>query len=240
MSELRVNRELTQAQPLIEPELLFSDTRRSLWVFSKPALWLSHPDGSERPDLISWARTRPELPRELTLIHRLDLGTSGLLCCAGDAEAAARWGAAWAEGRAHKRYLALAEGSLKRQGRISRALKDGRRGRPLEAQTRYRRLSALKGCALIELEITHGRKHQIRRHLQGIGSGVVGDKRYPPPKRSPLKGAPARLWLHASRLTLSLEDGAELELHAPLSSELISHLAQLMSPEDLASLTPAL
>lgn len=231
--------ELTHVSAHEAPQLISHLDEHRLWFFAKPAGWLSHPDGSERPDLISWARTRSEYPASLTLVHRLDFGTSGVLCCAGDPEVAARWGVLWAEGLISKRYLALVEGKVSENGTISRALKDGRRGRPLKAKTRYRRLLALKGCALIEVSLEQGRKHQIRRHLQGIGSGVVGDKRYPPHRRTPLRGAPDRLWLHAASLTLPV--GVErVTVNAPLPYELSAHLEAISGLEALSSLRASL
>lgn len=218
-----------------EPILLKSLYDHGLWIFSKPAGWLSHPDGSERPDLMTWVKTHLDVPHTLTLIHRLDYGTSGLLCCSGNSELAAHWGKLWADGKIRKRYVALAEGKLHAQGVISRSLKDGRRGKPLKAKTRYKRLLELKGCTLLDIELEQGRKHQIRRHLQGIGSGVVGDLRYPPHRRTPLRGAPERLWLHAVSLTLPT-GASSLTLTAPLTSDLYTHLELLSKPEDLDSL----
>jgi 23S rRNA-/tRNA-specific pseudouridylate synthase len=236
MSDLTSPLSPDQAERSSTPQLITQLEAEGLWIFMKPARWLSHPDGSERPDLISWARGLERAPEGLTLVHRLDYGTSGLLCCASDPAGASRWGERWASGQVAKRYLALAEGKLSAKGTISRPLKDGRRGKSLKAKTRYHRLLQLKGCALLEVMIEQGRKHQIRRHLQGIGSGVVGDRRYPPHRRTPLRGAPDRLWLHASALTLP--EG--LTITAPLPSELRAHMESIVEPEELSSLHTAL
>ncbi|MBM4292008.1 MAG: hypothetical protein FJ138_11665 [Deltaproteobacteria bacterium] len=221
------------------PFVFWRDEGRDLWALYKPGGYLCHTDGSDTPDLLSWARGRG-LPASLALAHRLDLGTSGLVCCAATPEGIARWGRAWAEGRVEKRYVALAEGGLRPKGVISRPLQDGRRGRPLEATTRYRALAAFPPegaarCTLLEVSIEHGRKHQIRRHLQGIGSGVVGDDRYPPRKRTPLRGAP-RLWLHERELRLSLPGEAPLALRSPWPGDLVAHLEALGGAEAVALL----
>ena len=85
-------------------------------------------------------------------------------------------------------------------------------------------------CSLLSVQIAEGRKHQIRRHLQGIGHSIVGDRRYPQRKgRRALKGSPDRLWLHASRLTL---DGVGT-IQAPLPYELQCHLKVLGMDSDL-------
>ena len=239
MSDLTSSLSPDQADRSPTPLLITQLEVEGLWLFMKPARWLAHPDGSERPDLISWARDNAGYPEGLTLVHRLDYGTSGLLCCASDPDGAARWGERWASGQVAKRYLTLAEGKLSAKGTISRPLKDGRRGKPLKAKTRYRRLLQLKGCALLEVTIEQGRKHQIRRHLQGIGSGVVGDERYPPHRRTPLRGAPDRLWLHAFSLTLPIGPKGQT-VTAVLPPELKAHLESITEPEELSSLRSAL
>jgi 23S rRNA-/tRNA-specific pseudouridylate synthase len=221
------------------PFVFWRDDERDLIVLYKPGGYLCHTDGSETPDLLSWARAEG-LPASLALAHRLDLGTSGLVCCAATPEGIGRWGRAWAEGRVEKRYLALAEGGLRPKGVINRPLQDGRRGRPLEATTRYRALATFPPegaarCTLLEVQIEHGRKHQIRRHLQGIGSGVVGDERYPPRKRTPLRGAP-RLWLHELELRVSLAGEAPLVLRSPWPRDLVAHLESLGGAEVLGLL----
>ena len=71
----------------------------------------------------------------------------------------------------------------------------------LSATTRYRTLEALERVSLLAVRIETGRKHQIRRHFEGIGHPLVGDTRYRA-RRARLAGAPDRLWLHARALVL--------------------------------------
>ena len=136
-------------------------------------------------------------PSDLAPVHRLDRETSGVLLCASDPALRAELGAFFASGRVEKRYRALVHGRTHAKGIVRRALADGRRGRPLPAVTRYRRLEALGRVTLIEARPETGRKHQIRRHLAGVGHFVVGDERYPPRRFSGVPGFPGRLWLHA-------------------------------------------
>ena len=78
---------------------------------------------------------------------------------------------------------------------------------------------------LIEARPATGRKHQIRRHLHGLGHPIVGDERYPLPRFRAVPGFPGRLWLHA--LGVMLPD--ETILQDPLPPELEAHLAFMES-----------
>lgn len=140
---------------------------------------------------------------ELAPVHRLDVETSGVLILSSSAEERATLGAAFAEGTVGKRYMALVEGRTRKKGIIRRPLQDGRRGKPLEAVTRYRTKKWLGGFSLLEVRPEHGRKHQIRRHLQGIGHAVVGDERYPSDRRLRVPAFPGRLWLHCQSVELA-------------------------------------
>ncbi len=153
-------------------------------------------------------------------MHRLDRETSGLVLASPDASLRAELGDLFASGAVHKEYQALVFGRCHEKGVVRRALADGRRGRPLPAVTRYRLLEWLGPLSLVRARPEHGRKHQIRRHLQAIGHAIVGDERYPPPRFRRVPGYPGRLWLHASRL--ELPDGRVWE--APLPPELAAHL----------------
>lgn len=61
------------------------------------------------------------------------------------------------------------------------------------ASTHYQILQHNKDWALVQLQLTTGRTHQIRVHLQAVGAGILGDPLY-----SSLK-AP-RMYLHAYQL----------------------------------------
>lgn len=194
-----------------------------LLVLDKPAGWVVHaatPD--ERYDLLAWARGQG-LGDELAPVHRLDRETSGLVLYSADPEVRGSLGRDLAEGRVEKTYLALVHGRPHEKGIIRKPLADARRGRPLEAVTRYRIEERLGGFTLLRVRPETGRKHQIRRHLQSIGHAVVGDERYPPPRFRAVPGFPGRLWLHAA--ALALPDGTRLE--CPLPPELAAHLERL-------------
>lgn len=207
-----------------------ADTPRILSVHGsvvavhKPAGMQVHPaNASSEPDLCSWLAGAPEAPPGLAPVHRLDKEASGLVLCAAEPEQRAEISGWFAGHELRKIYLAVVYGHAHKKGTIRRPLGDSRRRRPLDATTRYRLVEELGGFSLLRVEPETGRKHQIRRHLHGIGLPIVGDDEYKPARFVPVPGFPGRLWLHAWRLVLP--DGTELE--APLPPELEANLAAL-------------
>ena len=155
---------------------------------------------------------------ELHLVHRLDVGTSGVVVLARDPDMHRVLVTALAERRIEKTYLAWVWGHPRpREGRYDAALgpdrSDRRRmrvdpeGRP--AATRYRVLAAPRHVALVELVPETGRTHQIRVHLAAAGHPVVGDDLYGGPRHRGLRDTalraalqPEHTLLHAWRLAL--------------------------------------
>jgi len=197
-----------------------------LWVIDKPAGMVVHAARPEdKPDLLAWARSEARAPDTLAAANRLDKETSGLVICAADRGVLAEASGWFAEGKVKKEYRALVFGRTHKKGIVRRPLQDARRGRSLEAVTRYWMEGALPRVTYLRVRPMTGRKHQIRRHLQGIGHSVVGDSRYRPRRGDyrRVPGFPGRLWLHC--LTLELPDGSRFE--APLPPALDDHLSLL-------------
>lgn len=204
------------------PQLLHRDA--DLWILHKPSGWVVHPTNDpEIPDLIGWAREELGAPSDLAPVHRIDRDTSGLVLYSADAATRGELGRHFAQAQVEKRYLALVYGSVQEKGEVRKALKDARRGKALEALTRYEPVEDFGTSSLLSVRPTHGRKHQIRRHLQGIGHGIVGDRRYKPTLFLRIPGFPGRLWLHAAELTLP----DERSFASPLPPELEEHLELL-------------
>lgn len=165
--------------------------------------------------------------QEVTLIHRLDRPTSGLMLFALHPRAARGLARLWRAGRVAKRYLAVISGDpgeepLVLDQAIARdPLTPGRfapssRGRP--ARTAVRTLIRGATQNLVEARPLTGRSHQIRVHLAAAGWPVAGDVLY--------GGAPApRLMLHAWRLELPHPvTGEGLSLTAPPPEEFAAQL----------------
>ena len=164
-------------------------------------------------------RARHGLAAEaLWLVHRLDVGTSGLVLLARDPDTHRRLVRLFSERQVRKTYLALCWGQPRpRAGRFDQPLgpdRDDRRkmrvdpqGRP--ARTGYRVLAARPHVSLVELHPETGRTHQLRVHLGHAGHPIVGDDFYGGPRHHGVRDpqlraalAPEFTLLHAWQLWL--------------------------------------
>jgi 23S rRNA pseudouridine1911/1915/1917 synthase len=164
------------------------------------------------------------------VVHRLDRGTSGLLMFARSADLRDRLQANWET--VSKTYFAVVEGVPDPpEGVIDNFLTEGsdltvrasKTERPgsKRAISRYRVVSTRGRCALVEVAIDTGRKHQIRVHMAGLGCPIVGDKRY-----AATFNPAGRLGLHAWRLAFDHPTtGQRIELESPFPKELAKLVA---------------
>ncbi len=195
------------------PELAVVYADATLLVLDKPAGLLSVPGrGEDKQDCLS-ARVQRHYSDAL-IVHRLDMGTSGLLLMARGKTAQRALSQAFAARQIHKRYLALVRGhptpppgawcvidlplAVDWPNR-PRSMVQPQGGKA--SVTRWRVLSANgRQPARVELEPLTGRSHQLRVHMLAAGHPIVGDPLYA------LPGTPntaPRLMLHAAALVFS-------------------------------------
>lgn len=121
------------------------------------------------------------------LVHRLDVGTTGVVLLARSEAAHRTLTACFQEGRARKTYRALTwscpeppEGVFEEP--LGRDPRDGRRMALRQdakrAVTRYAVLERFPALADVRLNPETGRTHQIRVHLAAHGCPVAGDDLY--------------------------------------------------------------
>ncbi len=166
------------------------------------------------------------------LVHRLDRDTGGVLVVARHAAAAAALAAAFRRRDVHKTYWALVAGvPRQRSGVVDSALaktvgRDGRErvmagaagGR--QAVTRYRVVEAAgRRAAWLALHPLTGRTHQLRVHCAGLGTPIIGDRKYGD-AADLVAGLPAgrSLHLHARAIEIAHPSGGTLRAEAPLSA----------------------
>lgn len=196
-----------------------------LVVVDKPSGLLSVPGrGAGKEDCLS-RRVQAEFPDAL-IVHRLDMGTSGIVALGRGAAAQRALSVQFQERKVKKRYQALVDGcwTAAAEGEIDlpiivdwpnrpKQIVDHAVGRP--SLTRYRVLDidTARAVSRIELEPVTGRSHQLRVHLEAMGHPIIGDDFY----GTPASCAKAeRLMLHACRLELSHpETGEPLRIDCP-------------------------
>ncbi len=183
-----------------------------LIVVEKPAGVPSQPtrEGAENSLVEQVARMTGS--SDLHVVHRLDIGVSGLLALARGRKAAADLTRAFAAGSVKKLYLAAPE--VTDSGLAW--LLASRHKEPLVAPLRWvsRRRQALvandgQPCRtdvlhaaltqeqwLLLLRLHTGRTHQIRAHLAHVGLPLMGDSKYGAPTHS------RRIGLHCIHLSL--------------------------------------
>ena len=113
-------------------------------------------------------------------------------------------------------------GATRAKGVIRRGLKDSRRRKTLDCITRYRRLWTNGRFSLLGVSPETGRKHQIRRHLEGLGYPIVNDQRYRNRRSKHFKDLDGRIWLHCYRLVWD-----EVRWVSPLPTRLLASLDRL-------------
>lgn len=228
-------------------DVVYADS--DLIVVNKPAGVVVHP-GAGRPDgtLVNGLMYRyPEIGRigdavRPGIVHRLDVGTSGLMVVARSDEAFQALTQAFQEHTVLKEYLGLGVGALKaRQGTISAPIGrdphnrlkmcvswDGR-----EAVTDYKILWTRARYNLIQVRLHTGRTHQIRVHMRALGCSLDGDTLYGPkdPAQHILKN---RVFLHSWRLGFKHpRTGEWMQFCVPMTKELIEALkVPLSQPKD--------
>ena len=143
------------------------------------------------------------------IVHRLDVGTSGLMVVAKSAPAYSALKRAFKERTVEKVYHAIAQGHIEpTDGTIDAPI--GRHptadykfaviegGRP--SITHYKVLEMMPGATLVEIHLETGRTHQIRVHMQAIRHPLVGDVTYGADPVLAKKLGLTRQWLHAREL----------------------------------------
>ncbi|QKI88410.1 pseudouridine synthase [Thiomicrorhabdus xiamenensis] len=187
----------TQCQ-LDSLQILYQD--ESLVAIHKPAALLVHRSPiDKRETQFAVQLTRDLIGQDVFPVHRLDKATSGLLLFALNKDAARHLSVQFMDHSLQKSYIALVRGWTQDYGEIDKPLlykkdKYGDRDKqePTEAQeafTAYHTLAQTtldkplgkfeqQRYSLLALSPKTGRKHQIRRHLNGISHPIIGDVNY--------------------------------------------------------------
>jgi 23S rRNA pseudouridine1911/1915/1917 synthase len=165
------------------------------------------------------------------VVHRLDVGTTGLMVVAGSELAYRVLKHAFKEREVDKRYHAVVQGHLDPlRGTVDApidrhptadyryAVMSG--GKP--SVTHYETLEAFRAASLVDVRLETGRTHQIRVHFAALRHPCVGDLTYGADPALAARLGLSRQWLHARELAF---------LH-PRTQEEVRFVSDY--PEDLA------
>ncbi|BAO30429.1 RluA family pseudouridine synthase [Sulfuritalea hydrogenivorans] len=213
-----------------------------LIVIDKPAGLVVHPgngnaSGTMMNALLHHAPQLAGIPRA-GIVHRLDKDTSGLLVVAKTLTAQTDLVRQMQARSVKRHYLALALGTVERDGTVDAPL--GRhavqrtkmaivRAGGKEARTHYAVLERFAKATLLECRLETGRTHQIRVHLASIKHPLAGDATYGKTKSGDARlDAFPRQALHAWRLALvHPATGAEMAWESPLPADFSQLLDEL-------------
>ena len=176
-------------------------------------------------------------PERQGIVHRLDVGTSGLMVVAKSNLAYSALKRAFKEREVDKTYHALAQGHLDpTEGTVDAPIgrhptsdykfavtSDGR-----HSVTHYVVLEMMPAASLLEIELETGRTHQIRVHMAALRHPLVGDLTYGADPALAQKAHLTRQWLHAVRLAFAHPvTGARIEFSSPYPADLENALGAL-------------
>ncbi|MBQ8592964.1 MAG: RluA family pseudouridine synthase [Bacteroidaceae bacterium] len=143
--------------------------------------------------------------KRVYIVHRLDRDTSGLMVFAKDEKTKHTLQDNWEKIVTERKYVAVVSGEMEKDyGTVTSWLKDNKmyvtyssltNNGGDKAITHYQTIKRANGYSLMELELSTGRKNQIRVHMQDLNHPVVGDDKYGNGD-NPL----GRLGLHAFKL----------------------------------------
>ncbi|MFO7883140.1 MAG: RluA family pseudouridine synthase [Kosmotogaceae bacterium] len=225
----------------IDLDIIYEDD--DLLVINKPAGMIVHPTGNKKSGTLVNAllnhcdeiqgigkKHRPGI------VHRLDKETSGAIVVAKSDEIHEELSLQFKERFVQKKYLALVDGIIEQEGRISYGLtrhpinrlkmKVSEYGK--KSETYFKRIKTFGDFAsMVIVTPKTGRTHQIRLHMKESGHPVIGDKLYAKSKANRIL-TPKRHMLHA--LTLSF-------IH-PRKKTKISFTAKV--PKDMTELIQSL
>ena len=209
-------------------------------VVNKPAGVLTHSKGALNDEF-----TVAEFFRRYTtvgldtnrpgIVHRLDRDTSGIIVGARTTESFYLLKSHFADRKAKKQYVAIVDGMPKeleaavdipigRNPSAPSTFRADSKGKP--AITQYEVLDSRDNKSLIALAPKTGRTHQLRVHMQFLGTPILGDRVY---------GKPAdRLYLHAYKLELTTAPEKRQTFIAPIPDDFRAHFPEVYS--DVASI----
>jgi 23S rRNA pseudouridine1911/1915/1917 synthase len=164
------------------------------------------------------------------IVHRLDVGTTGVMVVAASERAYTALKHAFKERTVDKRYHAVCQGHpdpssgtidapIDRHPRHDYKYAVVANGRP--SVTHYDTVEAFRAASLLDIHLETGRTHQIRVHLSAVRHPCVGDITYGADPTLSARLGLTRQWLHARALAFDHPaDGGWVEFVSPYPADL--------------------
>lgn len=210
------NERAAVAEPLIPGGLVAVYEDEDIIVIDKPVGVAAHPSPGWEGPTVTGALASAGITlapvgaaERQGIVHRLDVGTSGLMVVAKTAPAYSALKHAFKERTVEKVYHAIAQGHVEpMQGTIDApigrhptadykfAVVEGGR----DSITHYKVLEMFPGATLVEVHLETGRTHQIRVHMAAIKHPLAGDITYGGDPVMAQRLGLKRQWLHAKEL----------------------------------------
>lgn len=127
--------------------------------------------------VVRWAERNLKPERSAFTVHRLDRAANGLMLIAHSKSIAAALSTLFREREVEKRYRAIVGGDFSLQPNPLR-VEEPIDGKAAISVFEHFELLADGKRSVVDVCIETGRKHQIRRHLLGLGHAVIGDRLY--------------------------------------------------------------
>ena len=171
------------------------------------------------------------------VVHRLDVGTTGLMVVAKSERAYSVLKDAFRNRDVDKRYAALVQGHPDpSRGTIDAPIDrhpthdykwavvaDGK-----PSITHYETVEAFRAASLLDIRLETGRTHQIRVHMAAVRHPCVGDLTYGADPTLSARLGLSRQWLHARRLAFAHPaDGRAMEFDSLPPADLQDALDRL-------------
>jgi 23S rRNA pseudouridine1911/1915/1917 synthase len=232
------------AEPVAGLQVVHSDD--DIVVVDKPVGVAAHPSpGWSGPTVIGglaaagYTVATSGAAERQGVVHRLDVGTSGVLVVAKSESAYSALKRAFKAREVEKRYRAVVQGLLDPlRGTIDAPIDrhprhDGRwavvsGGRP--SVTHYDTLEAFPAASLVDVILETGRTHQIRVHMAAVRHPCAGDLTYGADPVLAGRLGLTRQWLHARSLAFTHPGtGARVEFASEYPADLAQALDVLRS-----------
>jgi 23S rRNA pseudouridine1911/1915/1917 synthase len=228
------------------PGLSIIHNDESIVVIDKPVGCAAHPSpGWEGPTVVGaltaagYTISTSGPAERAGIVHRLDVGTSGLMVVAKTDQAYTFLKDAFKSRTVTKIYHALIQGHMDPStgtidAPIDRHPKEDHRfavvANGKESITHYEVIEFYRGVSLVKVELETGRTHQIRVHFAALRHPLVGDLTYGADPVLAASLSMTRPWLHAMQLELTHPvSGERLSFNAPYPADLTNALALLSS-----------